>query len=257
MRKLVLLLLFPFLYAQISLGQIDLILHEELNLGIHRGQEHGYLLTARKGEFFEILVQQDGIDLEIEVNFSNKEEDLYFDSPNGDNGPEVIEFEAKKRGRVVVRVRPLSGPEYEDVKFGFYTIHFIDKKSPKEYAALKRKRKEEKKALEEWLKLNAVPLSTVEAGSGFEDLMPLKEVLKDKTLLGLGEATHGTREFFQMKHRLLEFLVTELDFTVFAIEASFARCQYINNYVLDGVGSLDTAVAIQVFGHGEPKKFEI
>lgn len=50
-----------------------------------------------------------------------------------------------------------------------------------------------------------------------------------------------------MKHRMLEFLVKEMDFTSFYIEASMSRCRYINDYVLYGKGDIDTATAIQGF----------
>src|SRR6185369_11199713 len=95
-----------------------------------------------------------------------------------------------------------------------------------------------------WLKQNAIKISTVEAGSGFDDLQPLKPIFKDVRFVGLGEATHGTREFFQFKHRLLEFLVEELGFRVFAIEASYTGCESINDYVTgksdDGAKALDS-----------------
>ena len=95
-----------------------------------------------------------------------------------------------------------------------------------------------------WLKENAIPIKTVEAGNGFGDLQPLKRVFKDVRFLALGEATHGTREFFQFKHRMLEFLVREMGFRVFAIEASYSACENINDYVMgrtdDGAKALDS-----------------
>jgi erythromycin esterase len=87
-----------------------------------------------------------------------------------------------------------------------------------------------------WMKQTGVPLKAVEAGQGMEDLAPLKPVLKDTRVVALGEATHGTREFFQLKHRLLEFLVKELGFTVFALEENFAEGLAFNDYVLHGQG---------------------
>ena len=96
-----------------------------------------------------------------------------------------------------------------------------------------------------WLQQNAIPIEHIEAGNGFTDLQLLKSLLKDVKVVGLGEATHGTREFFQFKHRLLEFLVTEMDFTAFAIEASYAACQPINDYVLHGKGDRATALTGQ------------
>jgi erythromycin esterase len=102
-------------------------------------------------------------------------------------------------------------------------------------------------AVTKWLKASAVPLNSVEAGHGFDDLRPLKKTLKDVRLVGLGEATHGSREFFQFKHRMLEFLVREMGYTVFAIEASYPACYNINDYVLEGKGDRAAALASQKF----------
>jgi erythromycin esterase len=101
--------------------------------------------------------------------------------------------------------------------------------------------------VEQWLAQHAISLRGVEAGQGFADLAPLQNVLKDARIVALGEATHGTREFFQFKHRMLEFLVTQMHFNVFAIEASFPACQRINDYVLYGRGDRAMALAGQGF----------
>lgn len=103
------------------------------------------------------------------------------------------------------------------------------------------------KEVSRWITRNAVPLLTVEARHGFQDLEPLKGIFKDVRIIALGEATHGTREFFQFKHRMLEFLVKEMGFTVFAIEASYPACLNINNYVLYGKGDRASALASQKF----------
>lgn len=87
-----------------------------------------------------------------------------------------------------------------------------------------------------WLRRHAIRLATVEAGCGSADLQPLKRVIGSARIVALGEATHGTREFFQLKHRLLEFLVTEMGFTTFAIEANWPESLAVNDYVLHGRG---------------------
>ena len=107
--------------------------------------------------------------------------------------------------------------------------------------------RDEVKAVTGWLGERAIPLSSVRAGAGFDDLRPLRSILKDVRVVGLGEATHGTREFFQFKHRMLEFLVKEMGFTVFAIEASYPACWNINEYVLTGKGDPAAALASQGF----------
>ena len=96
-----------------------------------------------------------------------------------------------------------------------------------------------------WLQNKSIPIEHIEAGNGFADLQPLKTVLEGVKIVGLGETTHGTREIFQLKHRLLEFLAIEMGFTTFAIEAGYASCQQINDYVLHGIGDRATVLTAQ------------
>jgi erythromycin esterase len=87
-----------------------------------------------------------------------------------------------------------------------------------------------------WLRAGAIAFDTAEPGRGFADLQPLKKVIGDARIVALGEATHGTSEFFKMKHRLTEFLVSELGFTLFAIEANMPEAGRVNEFVLTGRG---------------------
>lgn len=88
----------------------------------------------------------------------------------------------------------------------------------------------------DWLRARATPLATVAPENGYDDLRPLAASLGGARIVGLGEATHGTRDFFQLKHRLLEWLVAEQGFTTFAIEASMPECFAIDEYVQTGRG---------------------
>ncbi|MFJ6619971.1 erythromycin esterase family protein [Kitasatospora sp. NPDC091335] len=94
-----------------------------------------------------------------------------------------------------------------------------------------------------WLAQNALPLNSLVAGAPTADLQPLKEVLAGVRIVGLGEATHGTREFFQLKHRLLEFLVTELGFRTLAMEASASAGPAVDAYVRHGAGEAGKVLA--------------
>ena len=87
-----------------------------------------------------------------------------------------------------------------------------------------------------WLEQNAVPLATTEPGGPYTDLAPLKEMVGTARIVGLGEQTHGTREFFRFKHRALEYLVKEMGFNTFAIEAPWAEANRVNHYVHTGQG---------------------
>lgn len=111
------------------------------------------------------------------------------------------------------------------------------------------------KVVIEWLKQNSIPIKYIEAGNGFSDLQPLKKAWKDIKVIGLGEADHGTREFFQMKHRLMEFLVTELGFTDFILESSYSACQPINDYILTGKGDRATVLTGQGYTAWDTEEF--
>jgi erythromycin esterase len=94
-----------------------------------------------------------------------------------------------------------------------------------------------------WIKANAIPLTTVEAGHGFADMLPLKKVVGNSRLVCLGDATYGSHEFFQLRHRMLEFLVENMGFTVFAIAANMPEVYAVNEYVLEGKGDPAKALA--------------
>ncbi len=87
-----------------------------------------------------------------------------------------------------------------------------------------------------WAKQHAMTMRTAEPGSGFDDLRPLRRLIGNARVVGMGEATHGTHEFFRFKHRIFEFLVEEMGFTAVAIEANFPDTVAVNRYVLDGLG---------------------
>lgn len=87
-----------------------------------------------------------------------------------------------------------------------------------------------------WLKGKCLPFDTPKAESGFADLAYLKDIVVDARVVALGEATHGTKEFFQMKHRILEYLVNEMGFNTFAMEAGWPESNLLNDYVITGQG---------------------
>jgi erythromycin esterase-like protein len=77
----------------------------------------------------------------------------------------------------------------------------------------------------------AIPLHSVDPGNGFTDLAPLDRIWQGVRVVALGEATHGTSEFFRMKHRLTEFLVARLGFRYFALELDARRAKPIDEYI--------------------------
>jgi erythromycin esterase len=97
------------------------------------------------------------------------------------------------------------------------------------------------------LRVHAVPFRTVLAGNGFDDLAELDRLVGDARIVALGEASHGTAEFFQMKHRLVEYLVKKKDFTVFAIEGNWPEAQVADRFIKTGDGDTGAALAAMYF----------
>jgi erythromycin esterase len=98
-----------------------------------------------------------------------------------------------------------------------------------------------------WLRENTIQLDTIEAGSGFEDLQPLKAVIGDAPIVSLGEAAHLNGSFYRAKHRIIEFLIEEMDFRVVAFEAPFAGSLQLNDYLQTGEGEPERALAAMVY----------
>ncbi|MFD7555835.1 erythromycin esterase family protein [Streptomyces sp. NPDC059835] len=94
-----------------------------------------------------------------------------------------------------------------------------------------------------WLNEHANPLSSLTPGVPVADLKPLGEAMRGARIVGLGESTHGTSEFFRLKHRIVEFLVREEGFTTLAMEASQSAAHALDAYVRHGTGSPERLVA--------------
>ncbi|MEU4550142.1 erythromycin esterase family protein [Nonomuraea dietziae] len=82
----------------------------------------------------------------------------------------------------------------------------------------------------------AHPLRSTEPGSNTADLRALGTMIGDAKVVGLGEATHGSHEFFAMKERVFRYLVKEKGFTTFALELSWAAGLQIDDYLQTGKG---------------------
>lgn len=97
------------------------------------------------------------------------------------------------------------------------------------------------------LKRQVTSLSTVQPGNSFTDLEAFGQAAGDARVVVIGEATHGTREIFQLRHRLLEYLVKEKGFTVLAIEANWPESDVANRYITTGEGTPQAALAAMYF----------
>ncbi|MDQ2180223.1 erythromycin esterase family protein [Marinifilum sp. D714] len=94
------------------------------------------------------------------------------------------------------------------------------------------------KELVKELNKNIIELKTISPEDDFDDLKGISEFVKNKKLIGLGEATHGTSEFFLYKHRMMKYLAMHEGYRLFIIEGDFSGSKAMNDYVLHGKGSI-------------------
>jgi len=66
-----------------------------------------------------------------------------------------------------------------------------------------------------------------------KDLVFLDKVANAQ-IIGLGEASHGTKEFFQAKHRIFQYMVENHGVKIFAMEADFGESIFINEAIQEG-----------------------
>ena len=88
-----------------------------------------------------------------------------------------------------------------------------------------------------WLEAHAKPLKTTNPTASLNDLKPLKDMVGSASIVGLGEATHGAHEVFTMKHRIVNYLVSEKGFTNLVLEEGWDRALELDRYVLTGKGN--------------------
>jgi len=92
----------------------------------------------------------------------------------------------------------------------------------------------------DWLAERTIPLRTLDPrDQDLSDLEPLGDMVGDARVVAVGESAHGAREFYQIKHRILRYLVRELGFSAFVMESGFAESLAVNKWIQGGVGDLD------------------
>ncbi|WP_282088329.1 erythromycin esterase family protein [Aquimarina algiphila] len=218
-------------------------------------EKHLYEVTLNSGELLQLHLMQKNVDLQIIVFSPNNDTLQRFDAPNGKNGLEIVELPSEKSGVYHFEISAFIPKRFTDtVKQnyintidGSYLVSRYKILSQKEHIQLRNRRKVRKDSVISWIKSTSIPLQSVKAKTELIDLMGLNPILEDVQIVGLGETSHGTKEIFQMKHRMLEFLVKEMGFTIFAIEASHVGCKPINDYVLYGKGSSREVLTAQGF----------
>jgi erythromycin esterase-like protein len=84
------------------------------------------------------------------------------------------------------------------------------------------------------------------------DYDPLMDLIGDAQVVLLGEASHGTREFYRERAQITKRLIQEKGFTGVAVEADWPDAYRVNRYVLGRSRDADSVAAL-----GDFKRFPI
>ncbi|MGN6554253.1 MAG: erythromycin esterase family protein [Verrucomicrobiota bacterium] len=79
------------------------------------------------------------------------------------------------------------------------------------------------------------------------DYDPLMEIIGDARYVLLGEATHGTHEFYKARAEITKRLIREKHFSVIAWEADWPDALRVNRYIRGGRADHDAAEALASF----------
>lgn len=85
-----------------------------------------------------------------------------------------------------------------------------------------------------WIRTHGHSGAALDLEAPLDDLAPLAEIVGSARVVGLGESSHHVREFYQMRHRMLRFLVERCGFTVFAAEAPFTEGGLLDDWLGGG-----------------------
>ena len=78
--------------------------------------------------------------------------------------------------------------------------------------------------------------------TGMEDLDPLIQQIGDKKVVLLGEASHGTHEYYTWRSYITQRLIREKGFHFVAVEGDWPDCFKINRYIKGGKNAGSSAL---------------
>ena len=76
------------------------------------------------------------------------------------------------------------------------------------------------------------------------DLDPLVERVADARVVLIGEASHGTSEYYRWRAELTKRLITERDFSFVAVEGDWPDCFAVNRWVKGRTGLENSAAEV-------------
>ena len=143
-------------------------------------------------------------------------------------GRMVIPVGSSAREQRLLRIVRQSAEDYRSEDLG--AVRFVPLISEPEGSAPPRRRPApppEALDLPQRITGNCEPFDSIETA----DLEPLLDRIGDARVVCLGEASHGTAEFYRMRAAITKALVERKRFTIVALEADWPEAQHVDRYV--------------------------
>ncbi len=130
----------------------------------------------------------------------------------------------------LVRIRRIAEDEYErEEQFSVRFVPLVGAEGWKEKKTGKSKtmKYHESRPIPELIARTADAMASIEE----KDIRPLLDRIGDAKVVLLGEATHGTAEFYEMRARITRDLIEKKGFNIVAIEADWPDVSQIDRYI--------------------------
>lgn len=98
-------------------------------------------------------------------------------------------------------------------------------------------------AFGQWAAQDLIPIAMNDLGHPLVDPNQLSEMIGNARIVGLSEAVHASKDPLEFRNRLFGYLVEEHGFEAIAIESGIIESRVLNDYVTEGVGTLQGAAA--------------
>ena len=189
--------------------------------------EQSATIRLQRGESAEIIVLQKGIDVVVALRSPDGTLLDEVDSPNARNGDEPVHIYASVPGEYHIHVRPFAKTEPQAA----IEVRVAALRNAAETARLRRAQAQVRSTAAEWLRVRASALPPLDRVADVPALGPFDRLAASARVMGLGEATHGSREFGDVRLALVKRLVERHGYRLVAVEDSISRWRLMEPYV--------------------------
>lgn len=204
------------------------------------GATHRYRIAMKPDESCELVVTQQGVDVVVEGFGPDGARLVTVDSPNGREGDEPAELIAARDGDYVLVIRALDPKES-----GRYTLTVKARRDAASTRVLLAERARGRAAAADWLRARAGAFELRDAAIAGPGLERFDLLAKRARIVGLGEASHGSRQFGDLRLALTRRLIEQHGARVIGLEGSAARMRLVDAWTRTGTGDLAAMVGAQ------------